>query len=54
MPSPAPLGVSMSKPTIWENLVKKLGRNPTNAECREECWRIMQEGINERAAKEGK
>lgn len=29
--------------TIWENLVEKLGRNPTNAECREECFRIMRE-----------
>ena len=33
----------MRKPTIWENLCKKLGRNPTNAECREECLRIIRE-----------
>lgn len=33
----------MRKPTIWENLVAKLGRNPTSAECREECQRIIRE-----------
>lgn len=37
------------KPTIWENLVRKLGRDPTNAECREECHRIMQEVTIEQA-----
>lgn len=31
------------KPTIWENLCKRLGRDPTNSECREEIRRIMRE-----------
>ena len=39
----------MRKPTIWENLCERLGRMPTNAECREECFRIMAEGAQERA-----
>jgi len=29
------------KPTIWESLCLKLGRNPTSKECREECQRII-------------
>ncbi len=40
----------MRRPTIWEELVKKLGRDPTSAECRTECLRIMDEGRAERAA----
>lgn len=31
------------KPTIWENLVVKLGRDPTNEECREDIHRILAE-----------
>lgn len=27
--------------TIWAKLAEKLGRDPTNAECRDECRRIM-------------
>lgn len=33
----------MEKLTIWQNLVIKLGRNPTNKECRAECLRIIRE-----------
>jgi len=33
----------VNQPTIWDNLVKKLGRDPTNDECRDECHRIMGE-----------
>lgn len=44
----------MRKPTIWENLVKKLGRDPTNAECRDECRRIIAEGVAEARATQGK
>jgi len=36
------------KPTIWEVLQLKLGRNPTNAECEIECKRIMAEARIER------
>jgi hypothetical protein len=31
------------KPTIYEALTTKLGRSPTNAECRDECRRIISE-----------
>lgn len=27
--------------SIWDNLTRKLGRAPTNAECRAECIRIL-------------
>lgn len=27
--------------SIWEKLTRKLGRNPTSAECRAECLRIL-------------
>lgn len=27
--------------TIWNRLARKLGREPTNAECREEVFRIL-------------
>lgn len=39
------------KPTIYEALRAKLGREPTNAELREDCHRIMTEGLVDRAAK---
>lgn len=35
------------KPTIWEALQSKLGREPTNDECRIECKRIIAEAITE-------
>jgi len=38
----------MKKLTIWEVLQARLGRNPTNAECRAECLRILAEARNER------
>jgi hypothetical protein len=38
-------------PTIYEALAERLGRAPTNAECRDDCLRIMREGAEERAAK---
>lgn len=31
----------MHKPTIYEALRDKLGREPTNAECRDECRRVI-------------
>lgn len=37
----------MKKPTIYEALVKKLGRNPTNAEIKEDIKRILQEAVVE-------
>lgn len=36
------------KPTIYEVLAAKLGRAPTNAECRDECRRIIREAYEER------
>lgn len=39
----------MRKPTIWEALTKKLGREPTNAEANEEVRRILAEGHRELA-----
>lgn len=38
------------KPTIWEALAERLGREPTDAEAAEECRRIMREGAEERRA----
>lgn len=38
------------KPTIWEALAQKLGREPTNAEANAEVRRILQDGLIERAA----
>jgi len=37
------------KPTIWEALQLKLGRNPTNEECKIECKRIIAEARIERS-----
>jgi len=37
------------KPTIWEALAQKLGREPTNAEARAEVKRILAEGHQELA-----
>ena len=34
---------ALRAPTIFEALTEKLGRAPTNAECREECRRIIRE-----------
>lgn len=34
----------MRKPTIYESLVGKLNREPTNAEIKAECRRIILEG----------
>jgi hypothetical protein len=39
------------KPTIYEALQDKLGREPTNAEIKEEWHRILSEGTAERAVK---
>jgi hypothetical protein len=41
----------MRKPTIWEALASKLGREPTNAEAKAECLRILEEAMIERASK---
>lgn len=35
--------------TIWNKLAARLGRQPTNEEAREECLRIMSEGMVDRA-----
>lgn len=35
------------KPTIFDTLAAKLGRPPTNAECRDECKRIIREAYQE-------
>ena len=37
------------RPTIWEALAKKLGREPTHAEACAEVRRILDEGLVERA-----
>ena len=42
-------GTVPQAPTIWEDLVAKLGREPTSAECREECQRIIREAQKETA-----
>ena len=39
----------MKHPTIWEALSAKLGRAPTNAECRTEILRILEDARRERA-----
>ncbi len=39
------------KPTIWQDLTSKLGREPTNAEAIAEVKRILAEGHAELAAK---
>ena len=36
-------------PTIFEALRAKLGREPTNAECREDVFRILREAAIDRA-----
>lgn len=41
----------MCKPTIWEALTVKLGREPTNAEAKADFLRILEEGMIERASK---
>lgn len=40
----------MRKPTIYEALVTKLGRAPTNAELKAEVERIKSDGLRELAA----
>lgn len=37
--------------TIYQKLAEKLGRNPTNAECKTECLRIMNDALIEAASK---
>jgi hypothetical protein len=37
----------MRKPTIWEALAEKLGREPTNAEANAEVRRILQKNADE-------
>ena len=39
------------QPTIYEALAAKLGREPTNAECKTEVLRIMEEARAERVAR---
>jgi len=41
----------MHKPTIYEALVKKLGRTPTNAELKAEVDRIKAEALIDMATK---
>jgi hypothetical protein len=38
----------MKQPTIFEALRAKLGREPTNAECKEDVFRILREAADER------
>jgi hypothetical protein len=42
-----------SKPTIYEALCAKLGRQPTNAEIKADVERIKREAIQELAARGG-
>lgn len=37
------------KPTIWESLAEKLGREPTHREACDEVKRILREAAEERA-----
>jgi hypothetical protein len=39
----------MRKPTIWESLAQKLGRDPTHKEACDEVKRILREATEERA-----
>lgn len=39
------------KPTIWEVLAEKLGREPTHSEACDEVKRILREASEERARK---
>ncbi len=41
----------MKKPTIYEALATKLGRNPSNEECKIEIFRILEEGKAERMSR---
>jgi hypothetical protein len=41
----------MKQPTIFEALRAKLGREPTNAECKEDVFRILREAAEERPSK---
>jgi hypothetical protein len=41
----------MRKPTIYEALLQRLGREPTNAELKVDWNRILEEGLAERATK---
>ncbi len=41
----------MRKPTIYEALAAKLGRPPTDAECRADVKRVLTESLIERATK---
>lgn len=43
--------MSTPKPTIYEALRTKLGREPTNAEIKADIHRILQAGLVERAEK---
>lgn len=40
----------MKQPTIFEALRAKLGREPTNAECKEDVFRILREAADEAIA----
>lgn len=37
--------MSTRKPTIWQALADRLGREPTHAEARDEVRRILTEGL---------
>ncbi len=41
----------MIRESIWSALARKLGREPTNSEIKEECKRIMAEAIQDMASK---
>ena len=41
----------MRKPTIWEKLTEKLGREPTHREACDDVKRILDEGLVELAEK---
>ena len=38
----------MRQPTIFATLTAKLGREPTNAECRDDVFRILREAADDR------
>lgn len=43
-------GTTTRKPTIWEALAEKLGREPTHREACDEVKRILREAADERNA----
>jgi len=43
--------MSKTKPTIYEVLKEKLGREPTNEELKQDCLRIIREANEESRAK---